>query len=161
MSQQKWERDVLNRQRNIVFPDTNLNEGRFYRNIAYGKAVFSKGQKISLLLIVFGCMSFYAFGLASAISAFLSQHNIGLLVVDLWSSMWLLGILLFWTFLAVKGLFPAERKRIVRRAIDRKSADRLHLGIRFRVAGLPAQASVETHTLQPAVAAPATLPRTE
>jgi hypothetical protein len=120
MSLQEWERDVRNRQRNIVFPDTNLNEGRFYRNIASGKAVFSKGQKISLLLIVFGCMSFYAFGLASAISAFLSQHNIGLLVVDLWSYMWLLGILLFWTFLAVKGLFPAERKRIVRRGYRSK-----------------------------------------
>lgn len=83
MSLKDWERDVLNRQRNIVFPDTNLNEGRFYRNLASGKAIFSKGQKISLLLIVFGCMSFYALGLASAIRAFLSQHNIGLLVVDL------------------------------------------------------------------------------
>jgi hypothetical protein len=48
MSLKDWERDVLNRQRNIVFPDTNLNEGRFYRNIASGKAVFSVGQKISL-----------------------------------------------------------------------------------------------------------------
>jgi hypothetical protein len=65
-------------------------------------------------------MSFYALGLASAIRAFLSQHNIGLLVVDLWSSMWWLGILLFWTFLAVKGLFPAERKRIVRRGYRSK-----------------------------------------
>jgi hypothetical protein len=39
MSLTDWERDVLNRQRNIVFPDTILNEGRFYRNIASGKAV--------------------------------------------------------------------------------------------------------------------------
>jgi hypothetical protein len=46
-----WERDVINRQRNIVFPDTNLNEGRFYRNIASGKAVFSWGQKVALLVI--------------------------------------------------------------------------------------------------------------
>jgi hypothetical protein len=114
MSLKEWERDVLNRQRNIVFPDTMLNGGRFYRNIASGKAIFSLGQKISLLLIVFGYMSFYALVLAFAISAFLSQHNIGLLVVDLWSSMWLLGILLFWVFLAMKGLFPVERKRIVR-----------------------------------------------
>ncbi|HZE81017.1 MAG TPA: hypothetical protein VE604_08945 [Candidatus Polarisedimenticolia bacterium] len=120
MSLKEWERDVLNRQRNIVFPDTNLNEGRFYRNIASGKAVFSQGQKISLLLIVFGCMSFYAFGLASSISAFLSQHNIGLLVVDLWSSMWLLGVLVFWIFLTVKGLFPVKRKRIVRGGYRRK-----------------------------------------
>ena len=120
MSLKEWERDILNRQRNIVFPDTNLNQGRFYRNIASGKAVFSLGQKISLLLIVFGCMSFYALGLAFVISVFLSQHNIGLLVADLWSSMWLLGILLFWIFLAAKGLFPAERKRIVRRGYRSK-----------------------------------------
>jgi len=52
MSLKEWERDVLNRQRNIVFPDTNLNEGRFYRNIASGKAVFSRGQKICLAIIV-------------------------------------------------------------------------------------------------------------
>ena len=52
MSLKNWERDVINRQRNIVFPDTNLNEGRFYRNIASGKAVFSRGQKASLLLIL-------------------------------------------------------------------------------------------------------------
>jgi hypothetical protein len=51
MSLTKWERDILNRQRNIVFPDTNLNEGRFYRNIAYEKAVVSRGQKISLLIV--------------------------------------------------------------------------------------------------------------
>jgi hypothetical protein len=115
MSLKEWERDVLNRQRNIVFPDTNLNTGRFYRNIASGKAVFSGGQKISLALIVFCYMSFYGFGLASAIGASLSQHNIGVLVVQLWSSMWLLGILFFWSFLAVRGLFPAERKRKLRR----------------------------------------------
>jgi hypothetical protein len=52
MNQQQWERDVINRQRNIVFPDTNLNQGRFYRNIASGKAVHTLGQKISLLAIV-------------------------------------------------------------------------------------------------------------
>ena len=52
MTRQEWEQDVINRQRNIVFPDTNLNEGRFYRNIASGKAVFSRGQKISLVALV-------------------------------------------------------------------------------------------------------------
>jgi hypothetical protein len=52
MSLKDWERDVTNRQRNIVFPDTNLNEGRFYRNIASGKAVFSRGQKVCLVVIV-------------------------------------------------------------------------------------------------------------
>jgi hypothetical protein len=33
MKKQEWEQDIINRQRNIVFPDTVLNEGRFYRNL--------------------------------------------------------------------------------------------------------------------------------
>jgi pilus assembly protein TadC len=115
MSLKDWERDVINRQRNIVFPDTNLNEGRFYRNIASGKAVFSRGQKLSLVLIVFCYLSFYGFGLASAIWVSLLRHNIGVLMLELWSSMWLLGLLFFWSFLAVRGLFAAERKRKLRR----------------------------------------------
>lgn len=39
MKKEDWEQDIFNRQRNIVFPDTVLNEGRPYRNI------FSRGAK--------------------------------------------------------------------------------------------------------------------
>jgi hypothetical protein len=120
MSLKDWERDVLNRQRNIVFPDTNLNEGRFYRNIAYGRAVFSRGQKISLALIVLSWMVLFAIEMAALIGVFLAEHNTGLLVVDFWNSMFFFGILLFWISLAVRGLFPPERKRNVRRGYRSK-----------------------------------------
>jgi hypothetical protein len=115
MSLQEWERDVLNRQRNIVFPDTNLNEGRFYRNIASGKAVFSWGLRISLLVIVGYVMTVTCAGMAQVIAAILAQREFGLPFFELWSGIYLLGILLFWIFLAVKGLLPTPRARKRRR----------------------------------------------
>src|SRR3981081_1880609 len=75
MSLKKWERDVRNRQRNIVFPDTNLNEGRFYRNLASGKAVFSRGQKISLLIVPMYFLIILSSGIAGAISQVQAQRQ--------------------------------------------------------------------------------------
>jgi hypothetical protein len=49
--QRDWEQDVANRQRNVVFPDTVLNEGRFYRNIFQRKAPLSLPQKIGVFLL--------------------------------------------------------------------------------------------------------------
>ena len=115
MSLKDWERDVINRQRNIVFPDTNLNEGRFYRNIASGKAVFSRGQKICLLIIVVFVTVVTSFGLAEAIAATMSQRNLPGKVTGLWGSLYLLAILFFWIFLGVKGLLPASPVRKRRR----------------------------------------------
>ena len=115
MSLKDWERDVINRQRNIVFPDTNLNEGRFYRNIASGKAVFSRGQKICLLIIVVFVTVVTSFGLAEAIAATMSQRNLPGKVTGVWGSLYLLAILFFWIFLGVKGLLPASPVRKRRR----------------------------------------------
>ncbi len=114
MSQQKWERDILNRQRNIVFPDTMLNEGRFYRNIASGKAVFSTGQKVSLMLIVafFIVMSVVSF--ASTVARPLTEDRASDRAWSVEPSLISLVWLIFWVFLAVKALFPPEppaRKR--------------------------------------------------
>src|SRR5580765_652945 len=106
MSLKDWERDVVNRQRNIVFPDTNLNEGRFYRNIASGKAVFSAGQKACLLVIVLFVTVMTSFGLAEAIAATMAQRDLQGKVVGLWGCIYLLAILFFWIFLGVKGLLP-------------------------------------------------------
>jgi hypothetical protein len=123
MNQQKWERDIVNRQRNIVFPDTVLNEGRFYRNIVYGKAIFSRGQKFSLLFIVVSYVAGCATLLAGAINEFLAQNNAGILAFDLWVCAYVFVNLLFWIFLAMKGLFPVERKRIVRGGYRLKRRD--------------------------------------
>ena len=43
MSLKDWERDVINRQRNIVFPDTNLNEERRPTKLSttrFGRAIW-------------------------------------------------------------------------------------------------------------------------
>jgi hypothetical protein len=124
MSLKEWERDVLNRQRNIVFPDTNLNQGRFYRNIAYEKAVFSPGQKLSLLVVPTCFLIVTSVALAGLISDSVSRDRYYLrpLDMDLNAFFFSLTILLFWTFLAVKGLFPIERKRIVRGGYRSKRA---------------------------------------
>ena len=115
MSVKDWERDVINRQRNIVFPDTNLNEGRFYRNIASGRAVFSVGQKVCLLTIVLFVTIAMSFGLAQVIASIMAQRDLQDKVMELWGGLYLLAILLFWIFLAVKGLLPESPVRKRRR----------------------------------------------
>jgi hypothetical protein len=115
MSLKDWERDVINRQRNIVFPDTNLNEGRFYRNIASGKAVFSLGQKVCLLTIVLFVTIMTSFGLAEAIASIMAHRDLEGKVMGLWGGLYLLAILFFWIFLGVKGLLPATPTRKRRR----------------------------------------------
>lgn len=115
MSLKDWERDVINRQRNIVFPDTNLNEGRYYRNIASGKAVFSLGQKVSLLIIVLYATIVTSWGLAQIIASIIAQPDLGSKAMELWVALYLLATLLFWIFLAVKGLFPTSPVRKRRR----------------------------------------------
>lgn len=120
MSLKDWERDVINRQRNIVFPDTNLNEGRFYRNIASGKAVFSVGQKVSLLLIVAYFLVVYVVDFAGRISLLIAQRShfpgweVGPSMISL---IWLL----FWVFLTVKALLPQPAPARKRRRGYRKS----------------------------------------
>jgi hypothetical protein len=114
MSLQDWERDVLNRQRNIVFPDTNLNEGRFYRNIASGKAVFSVGQKVSLLLVLAFFIVVNAVDFAGQIS-FVVSRRAHTREWSVWPSMSSFIWLLFWIFLTVKALLPPPEVRKVRR----------------------------------------------
>lgn len=104
----------MNRQRNIVFPDTNLNVGRYYRNIASGKTIFTLGQKLSLLLIVgyFFTMTFMC--LAAAISD-LRNDDSPRNGLPLSFCSYEVLLLFFWTFLAFKALFPAQPARKRRR----------------------------------------------
>jgi len=124
MNQQKWERDILNRQRNIVFPDTVLNEGRFYRNIASGKAVFSTGQKVSLAIVFAYFALLYSIFLASIIGEYRAEHNTGLLLWEIWASILVLGEVLFWTFLSVKAFFPSPMPARKRRRCGYRSSHR-------------------------------------
>ena len=121
MSLKDWERDVINRQRNIVFPDTNLNEGRFYRNIASGKAVFSLGQKVCLLVIVLFVTIMTSFGLAESIASIMAQRALQGKFMGLWGGLYLLAILFFWIFLGVRGLLPATPTRKRRRGYQQSN----------------------------------------
>ena len=120
MKLKDWERDVINRQRNIVFPDTNLNEGRFYRNLASGKAVFSRGQKASLLLIVAFFVMVNAVDFAGRIGLLIAPHShfrgweVGPSIISL---IWLL----FWLFLTMKALLPPPAPARKRRGGYRQS----------------------------------------
>jgi hypothetical protein len=107
MSLKEWERDVVNRQRNIVFPDTILNEGRFYRNIASGKAIFTRAQKVSLLLIVAFFIVVNAVDFAGRISLVITRRS-HIRGWDVWPSIGSFIWLLFWIFLAVKSLLPQQ-----------------------------------------------------
>jgi hypothetical protein len=140
MSLKDWERDVVNRQRNIVFPDTNLNEGRYYRNIASGKAIFSVGQKVSLLIIVLYAMIVTSLGLAETIASIVVQRDVAGKLVGLWGCLYQLAILLFWIFLGVKGLVPErpKRKRLTGYRRPAKSSSKTIIAIKFPAAGFPA-----------------------
>jgi len=48
---QAWERDITNRQRNIVFPDTVLNEARFYRHIVRHKMKLNMVQRAGVFIV--------------------------------------------------------------------------------------------------------------
>ena len=50
---ERWEQDLRNRQRNIVFPDTVLNEGRFYRHMFSYKARFTLLQRLGIIVLAF------------------------------------------------------------------------------------------------------------
>jgi hypothetical protein len=115
MPLKEWERDVINRQRNIVFPDTNLNEGRFNRNIASGKAIFCWGQKVALLVMTLYVTIITSWALAHAIASMVAHRDFQGKMMGLWSGLYLLAILLFWIFLAVKGLLPPSPARKRRR----------------------------------------------
>ncbi len=117
MKLRDWERDVINRQRNIVFPDTVLNEGRFYRNIVYENAIHTLGQRISLLLIVLGSILIFVVALFAGISDFQVEDSTHVRRMDhLAICLYPLGVMLFWIFVAVNGFLsspsrPRKRRR--------------------------------------------------
>src|SRR4051812_16892833 len=113
MSQQEWERDVINRQRNIVFPDTVLNEGRLFRNVVSSSRptlVHRIGIfLISAVLMLTGCIT-----LALAIGALIRSQTGADRLLALLSLLPSAGMLAFGIVLCVKGLLPPKpqpRKR--------------------------------------------------
>jgi len=60
-SREEWLRDVNERQRNVVFPDTLKNETRGWRNLIESKQPLSLIQQAGLLVLA---VSFVSFALA-------------------------------------------------------------------------------------------------
>jgi hypothetical protein len=52
-SKDEWLREAEASQRNIVFPDTARNEGRFWRNIYNGKTQLNILQKVGIGVVLF------------------------------------------------------------------------------------------------------------
>jgi hypothetical protein len=50
-SKDEWLRDIDARQRNIVFPDTVQNKGRFWRNLYHGKQPLNTAQWAGVILL--------------------------------------------------------------------------------------------------------------
>ncbi len=113
MKKQEWEQDIINRQRNIVFPDTVLNEGRFYRNIFSRTPDFTRGQRVGLVIwglcvFVSGCV-----GLAGSISTLRQSHG-GLAAFWTYPTVFVLWFIFFGIILVLRGAFPPEPTRLVR-----------------------------------------------
>ena len=115
-----WERDVINRQRNIVFPDTVLNQGRYYRNLVSEKAVFSLGQKLSVLALIGIYVAlnippfldlFFPNPLYKRDDAFLVVYSLNFVA------------LLFWIAVAFRAFFPAPEPRKRRRGYRRSAIE--------------------------------------
>ncbi|MGZ4842986.1 MAG: hypothetical protein ACXV5J_14640 [Candidatus Angelobacter sp.] len=115
MNQQKWERDIINRQRNIVFPDTVLNEGRFYRNIFSGKAQLNTTQRIGILLIAATFFLLGCFGLADPVRSLLTPNGGYIHAADVIFGVFWLGVLLCGIAFAMKAILsnpdPVRKRR--------------------------------------------------
>jgi hypothetical protein len=119
MSLKEWERDVRNRQRNIVFPDTVLNEARFFRNVSSGQA--KPIQRIGLLLITAPMILGGCVGIAYSIGSFLATKDSTARVLSLLSAVGAIVILAFGIILAVRGLLPTPAPASKRRGRNRQS----------------------------------------
>ena len=106
MSLKDWERDVINRQRNIVFPDTNLNEGRFYRNIFSSKSQLNATQRIGILLLAGTLFFVGCLGLADPVRSLLMPDGGYTHAADIIFGLFWLGVLMGGIGLAVKAIIP-------------------------------------------------------
>jgi hypothetical protein len=76
MNLREWERDVINRQRNIVFPDTMLNETRLFRNIVQGKTELTMVHRAGILVLATVAFWGGCFGIAGIIASALPEPGI-------------------------------------------------------------------------------------
>ena len=51
-SRERWEQELRDRQRNVVFPDTVRNEGEFYRRVFSGGTNLNRWQTAGALIVL-------------------------------------------------------------------------------------------------------------
>ena len=110
---QEWERDLINRQRNFVFPDTVLNEGRFYRNIFSRDAEFTRGQRFALVFFGLFLLTGASTVLAGSLAELLHRKD-WTLVVEIVPIFFLLSMALIGAGSIVRGVFPPKPSRLAR-----------------------------------------------
>lgn len=114
MKKVEWEQDIINRQRNIVFPDTVLNEGRFYRNLFSRDAEFTTGQRIAMvffglcIMLGPGCV-----GLSGSLSSLL-QANASSGIFELVPFCLTAAFVLLGAAIVFRGVFPPKPSRLIR-----------------------------------------------
>ena len=110
MKQREWERDIELRQRNIVFPDTNLNAGRFYRNLLRTRMRLSRVQRAGVGILAFWSLVSGTVMLALAIA---EARDGGLLIPSVVSAfVAILSLALDWLLLKrAVNLYPRVTHR--------------------------------------------------
>jgi hypothetical protein len=106
---QEWLRDVYDRQRNTIFPDTAFNEGRFWRNLFKGGQPLGGIQVAGILVLVVWVVALVV-GISIEKNGSSFWENISIAFVR-----WLLAIGLLAGFLMVFGLARRwERRRAMK-----------------------------------------------
>ena len=110
MKRREWERDIQLRQRNIVFPDTNLNASRFYRNVLRTRMRLSPLQRAGV-----GILAFWSFvsGTVMLALAIAEARDGGLLIPSVVSAfVAILCLVLSWLLLKrAVNLYPRVKRR--------------------------------------------------
>ncbi len=103
---EEWLRDVTDRQRNIVFPDTAANEARFWRNLFNGKRTLNGVQFAGVVVLAVAVL---------ALVVGISTENFGgSLLANVLDALvrWALAFAILGGFLVVFGFARRlERKR--------------------------------------------------
>ena len=70
-----WWDDLYYRQRNIVFPDTVLNEGRFFRTLVSGEIQLNVAQRIGAIILAAGMMLSGSFAVAMSLAEMIAHFK--------------------------------------------------------------------------------------
>ena len=70
-----WWDDLYYRQRNIVFPDTVLNEGRFFRTLVSGEIQLNVAQRIGAIILAAGMMLSGSFAAAMSLAEMIAHFK--------------------------------------------------------------------------------------